>query len=109
MPILDRITDGEFPFSRPPTIRTTGIAVSRVLTLIASGKSISEIVAIHPSLEPDDLQAAKEFFRLSLPKVPATGAARALGIQRRDLIALLNTVRIPRPIRRWPGTSDETG
>ncbi len=102
---LGRITDGTFPVQGSPTIRATGITVGSVLTLVASGKDAAEIVAVHPSLEVDDVQAALEFLRLFVSRGPATRAAIALGMRRRDLIAVLETVGIQRPLTRAGATS----
>ena len=84
MTILDRIVDGAFPIQRVPTIRATDITVGSVLTLVASGKNAAEIVALNPSLEVDDVQAALEFLRLFLSKGSVTGAAMTLGMRRRE-------------------------
>jgi uncharacterized protein (DUF433 family) len=97
MAIHDRITDGAFPIQRSPTIRATRITVGSVLTLVASGKNAVEIVALNPSLEVDDVQAAVEFLRLVLSSGSATKAAMTLGMRRRDLIAILEMVGISRP------------
>jgi Protein of unknown function (DUF433) len=105
MTILDRITDGAFPIQRLPTIRATGITVGSVLTLVASGKTAAEIVVLSPSLEVDDVQAALEFLRLFLFRGPATRAAMTLGMRRRDLIAILETVGIPGPLRSSGATA----
>jgi uncharacterized protein (DUF433 family) len=94
MTLLDRITDGAFPIQQLPTIRATGITVGSVLTLVASGKNAGEIVALNPSLEVDDVQAALEFLRLFLLNGPVTGAAMILGVSRRDLVAIMETVGI---------------
>jgi hypothetical protein len=106
MTILDRITDGAFPIRRPPTIRATGVTVGSVLTLVASGKDASEIVALNPPLEVDDVHAAVEFLRLFLSKGSKTAAAMTLGMTRRDLVTALERVGIPstaaRPLIREP-------
>ena len=100
MTILDRITGGAFPTKRSPTIRATGITIASVLTLVAAGKKADEIVALNPSLEVDDVQAALEFLRLALSKESMTRAAMKLGVRRADLVAIVETFGIPRPLAR---------
>jgi len=100
MTLSDRITDGAFPIRRPPSIRATGITVSSILALTASGKSAAEIVALNPSLEVEDVQAALEFLSVFLSRASVTSAATTLGIRRSHLIALLEPFHIPRPTAR---------
>ena len=100
MRTLDRITNGTFPIQTPPSIKGTGITLSSVLAMLASGKTAADIVANEPSLEIEDIQAAWEFLWLYISQAPATAAASRLGLKRRELVALLGRLSVPRPITK---------
>ncbi len=56
--LLDRITIEPGKCGGRPCIRGSRMRVSDVLGLIANGASVEEVLAVHPSLERDDLLAA---------------------------------------------------
>ncbi|MBU2503343.1 DUF433 domain-containing protein [bacterium] len=58
---LDRITINPVVCLGQPTIRGMRITVSVVLKLLASGKSVQDVLAIYPELEPDDVRQAMQF------------------------------------------------
>ena len=98
MDLLARITHT----SGGATVRDTGISVGQLLVLLASGARESKVLESHPSLELDDISAAKAFLVSALRS--ATHAARDIGVSRRQLIDLLNSphLSIPRPTFSQP-------
>ncbi len=57
-PLLQRITVEAGKCGGRPCIRGMRIRVTDILELLAHGATAEEILADHPSLEPDDLRAA---------------------------------------------------
>jgi uncharacterized protein (DUF433 family) len=58
---LDRITVNPVVCLGQPTIRGMRITVSVVLKLLASGKSVQDVLAIYPELEAEDVRQAMQF------------------------------------------------
>jgi uncharacterized protein (DUF433 family) len=87
MSTLDRINRNLF--GGRPQLRNTGVSLATVLKLLTSGESVAGILALHPTLESDDVQAAMDLVvsALSAPDA-ATRAAGELGLKRGELIAL---------------------
>ena len=61
---FNRITIDPAVCSGKPCIRGLRFPVSRILGLLASGQSSSEILAAYPYLEPADIQQALEYAAL---------------------------------------------
>jgi uncharacterized protein (DUF433 family) len=59
--IFDRITVDDEICNGQPTIRGMRITVSTVLEFLINGSSAEEILTQYPLLEPDDLEACKQF------------------------------------------------
>ncbi|MCY7349408.1 MAG: DUF433 domain-containing protein [Cytophagaceae bacterium] len=59
--VSDRITIDERLCNGRPTIRGIGITVATVLEYLFAGDSREEILANHPVLEPEDIDACVEF------------------------------------------------
>ncbi|HWM91783.1 MAG TPA: DUF433 domain-containing protein [Thermoanaerobaculia bacterium] len=57
IPILDRITANPEIFGGKPIIRGMRISVELILSLLAQGVPVEEILDDYPDLEPDDLRA----------------------------------------------------
>jgi uncharacterized protein (DUF433 family) len=57
MSLLDRITADPAIFGGKPVIRGLRVSVELVLSLLAQGESIEDILADYPALEPDDVRA----------------------------------------------------
>ena len=55
--LLTRITARADVFEGKPTIRNMRVSVETVLSLLAQGASIEEILDDYPKLEPDDIRA----------------------------------------------------
>lgn len=62
---LDRITTDPSICHGKPTIRGLRYPVENLLELLASGRTIDEVVADHPDLDRDDLLAALEYGALA--------------------------------------------
>ena len=79
-------------------MRDTGITVAEVIRLLASGASNERVFESFPSLEIEDIEAAKTFLRAI---VSTTRATRDLGIRRQDLVEILSSphIGLPRPSR----------
>jgi len=58
---LDRITVNPRVCLGQPTIRGMRITVSVILKLVAAGKSVPEIIAAYPELEPEDISQALQY------------------------------------------------
>jgi uncharacterized protein (DUF433 family) len=58
---LERITVDPSVCLGQPTIRGMRITVSVILKLVAAGKSVGEVVAAYPELEPEDVQQALQY------------------------------------------------
>lgn len=55
---LERITVDPRVCLGQPTIRGMRITVSVILKMVAAGKSVQDVVAAYPELEPEDIQQA---------------------------------------------------
>lgn len=60
-----------------PCIRGLRIPVSRIVSMLADGRTIERILADYPDLEPDDIPAALHYAADALREriIPITGAA----------------------------------
>ncbi len=56
-----RITIDPNVYHGEPCIRGMRIPVHLIVSLVASGMSVQEIIAEYPDLEPDDIKAALEY------------------------------------------------
>lgn len=57
----DRITFDQSIMGGQACIRGMRIPVSLIVNLVAKGKSIDDIIAEYPDLEPDDIHQALEY------------------------------------------------
>jgi len=55
--LLERITSNPDIFGGKPIIRGMRITVELVLSLMAQGVKLEELLADHPALEPEDVRA----------------------------------------------------
>jgi len=55
--LLKRITANPDIFGGKPIIRGMRISVELILSLLAQGESVDDILADYPDLEPEDIQA----------------------------------------------------
>jgi len=58
---LDRITINPDVCLGQPTIRGMRITISVILRMLASGKSIQEVLKAYPELEPEDVRQAMQY------------------------------------------------
>ena len=58
---LDRITLNPDVCLGQPTIRGMRITLSVILKMLASGKSIQEVLKAYPELEPEDIHQAMQY------------------------------------------------
>jgi uncharacterized protein (DUF433 family) len=58
---LDRITINPDVCLGQPTIRGMRITLSVILKMLASGKSIQEVLKAYPELEPEDIHQAMQY------------------------------------------------
>ena len=58
---LDRITINPDVCLGQPTIRGMRITISVILKMLASGKSIQDVLKAYPELEPEDVQQAMQY------------------------------------------------
>ena len=58
---LDRITLDPKVCQGQPIIRGMRITVSAVLKVLASGKTVQDVVAVYPELEEEDVRQAIEY------------------------------------------------
>jgi uncharacterized protein (DUF433 family) len=58
---LDRITANPNVCSGQPTIRGMRITVSVILKMLASGKTVEEVLQAYPELEADDIHQALKY------------------------------------------------
>jgi uncharacterized protein (DUF433 family) len=58
---LDRITINPDVCLGQPTIRGMRITLSVILKMLASGKSIQDVLKAYPELEPEDIQQAMQY------------------------------------------------
>ena len=58
---LDRITINPNVCLGQPTIRGMRITISVILKMLASGKSMQEVLKAYPELEPDDIRQAMQY------------------------------------------------
>lgn len=56
-----RITINHKQMNGEPCIRSLRIPVSTVVTMVAQGISIKDIISFYPDLEEEDIKAALEF------------------------------------------------
>ena len=56
-PDLSRITADPAIFGGKPIIRGMRISVESILSLLAQGQAVTDIIDDHPELEPDDIRA----------------------------------------------------
>ncbi|HET7510547.1 MAG TPA: DUF433 domain-containing protein [Solirubrobacterales bacterium] len=55
--LLERITANREIFGGKPIIRGLRISVELILSLLAQGEAVEEILADYPDLEPEDIRA----------------------------------------------------
>ena len=55
--LLMRITTNPEIFSGKPIIRGMRISVEMIISLLAQGATVNELLTDYPDLEPDDIQA----------------------------------------------------
>ena len=55
--LLNRITANQEIFAGKPIIRGMRISVELILSLLAQGESIEELIEDYPELEPEDIKA----------------------------------------------------
>lgn len=70
MKLAERIVANADTCSGHPRIEGTRIRVSHVLGWLASGMSVSEIIADYPSLSESDIRAALEFAASAIDATP---------------------------------------
>jgi uncharacterized protein (DUF433 family) len=58
---LDRITINPDVCLGQPTIRGMRITISVILKMLASGKSVQEVLKAYPELEPEDIHQAMQY------------------------------------------------
>ncbi len=58
---LDRITINPEVCLGQPTIRGMRITISVILKMLASGKSVQDVLRAYPELEPDDIHQAMQY------------------------------------------------
>jgi len=58
---LDRIAVDPSVCLGQPTVRGTRITVSVILKMLAAGKTVDDVVAAYPELEPEDVYQAMKF------------------------------------------------
>ncbi len=63
-PILARISADPQIFRGKPIIRGMRISVELILSLLAQGKSVEDILDDYPSLESEDVRACQAYARL---------------------------------------------
>lgn len=73
--LLERITIIPGLMSGKPTIRGLRFPVADILEMLSSGMNASEILAEHPILEKEDIQAALMYAAYSLNKSVVIHAA----------------------------------
>lgn len=76
--LMKRITINVNVFGGKPILRGRRLTVESVLSNIAMGKSIEELIEEHPWLEKEDVQACLDY------------ACRAVGNERMDFIEFEN-------------------
>ena len=64
--LLSRITTRPEVFGGKPIIRDMRIAVEHVLGMLAAGDTVEAILAEHPALTPEDVQACLLFAHRSM-------------------------------------------
>jgi uncharacterized protein (DUF433 family) len=74
MELLKRITHDPAVMGGRPCIRGMRVTVGTVLGLLASGRSVDEILGSYPYLEKDDVQAALSYaaWRAEEVEIPLT-------------------------------------
>lgn len=58
---LDRITVNPQVCLGQPTIRGMRITVSVIVKMVAAGKSVQDVIAAYPELEPEDVQQSLRY------------------------------------------------
>ncbi len=61
MTFAERITVDPAVMGGRPCVRGLRVSVGTVVGLVAAGRTNSEILALYPYLEPDDIRAALEY------------------------------------------------
>ena len=61
------------------TIRGMRIALSVILKMLASGKSIQDVLKAYPELEPEDVQQAMQYAAWTQPDHPPNDCLRSRG------------------------------
>jgi uncharacterized protein (DUF433 family) len=59
--LLDRITANPEIFSGKPIVRGMRISVELILSLLAQGESVEDILSDYPGLEPEDIRACMAY------------------------------------------------
>ncbi|MGH8827476.1 MAG: DUF433 domain-containing protein [Jiangellaceae bacterium] len=58
---LDRITVDPERLGGKPSIRGLRISVAMIVQIVAAGKTVEDIIAEYPHLEPEDVRQALEY------------------------------------------------
>jgi uncharacterized protein (DUF433 family) len=69
--LLERITVHPKVLAGKPTVRGMRISVEQILTALANGVTILELLRDYPDLEPDDIRACLVFAVRNQPNKPA--------------------------------------
>lgn len=64
METFPRITVDSSLMGGKPTIRGMRVTVGMVAGMVKSGRTVEEILALYPYLEPEDIQAALNYDRI---------------------------------------------
>ena len=78
--LLKRITINPEIFGGKPIVRGRRLAVEHVMSLLAAGDSVDDILRAYPWLEPEDIQACFVFMKRMIsnerydPPLPYTAA-----------------------------------
>lgn len=72
-----RITFDPNVMGGKPCIRGMRVTVGMIVGLVASGKSVAEILGLYPYLEPDDIREAMEYatWRVEEAEIPLSRAS----------------------------------
>lgn len=102
--LLSRVSIDPATCGGRPHIRGTGIPIDTLLDRLAEGTSIDAVVAAHPPLQREDVQAAlawaAELMRLGEPHVERLQAALAEGLRQADRGELVDGRTVISEMRR---------
>ena len=68
--LLERITSDPGVVGGRPRVRGTRLTVRYIIGLLAAGATIEEILADHPRLSPEDIQACLRFAADAVEQIP---------------------------------------